>query len=391
MHEVIERLESLAESFEEQAEEADRLGQLPGTTVKQLRKAGAIRLLQPREFGGYEAHPADFFKAVFEVGSHSASAGWVCGVVGIHPWQLSQIDHRAQTEIWGEDPDTWVASPYAPMGRARKADGGYRLTGRWSFSSGTDACDWVILGGMLADDDGEALVPPQMRHFILPRADYEIIADSWEVMGLKGSGSKDIQVTGAFVPDYRVLDPEPFQDGSMARASGRDGNPLYLLPFSTMFPGAIVASTLGIAEGALAAFVRYTRDRVSVRGDKMANDPFQLAALSTAAADIRASQLHVVDDVSRLYDQVAAGGTLTMEQRVEVRRNQVRATARAVDAVDALFNHAGGTSIRLSNPLQRFWRDLHAARNHLCNVAEPLYLAAGQCAFGLPVPPGTMA
>lgn len=92
MHEVIERLERLAEPFEEQADEADRLGRLPETTVKQLRETGVIRLLQPREFAGYEAHPADFFKAVFEVGSHSASAGWVCGVVGIHPWQLSATD-----------------------------------------------------------------------------------------------------------------------------------------------------------------------------------------------------------------------------------------------------------------------------------------------------------
>lgn len=387
MHEVLERVEKLADSFGQHAEEADRLGQLPEATARQIREAGVIRLLQPREFSGCEAHPADFFKAVFKVGSHSASAGWICGVVGIHPWQLSQIDYRAQREIWGEDHDTWVASPYAPFGRARRTDGGYLLTGRWPFSSGTDLCDWVILGGMLADDTGEALSPPRTRHFLLPRGDYEILADSWEVMGLKGSGSKDVEVRGAFVPDYRVIDPDSFENGEAARAAGRD-SPVYSMPFGIMFPGAIVAATLAIAEGALAAFVNYTRDRVTVSGAKVSQDPYQLAALGTAAADIQASQLHVLDDISRMYDTVAAGGKVTLEQRIENRRNQVRASARAVDAVDTLFAHAGGGSIRLSHPLQRFWRDLHAARNHICNVAEPMYQAYGLSTFGLPVPPG---
>jgi 3-hydroxy-9,10-secoandrosta-1,3,5(10)-triene-9,17-dione monooxygenase len=322
-----------------------------------------------------------------QVCTHSGSAGWVAGVVGVHPWQLGQIDKTAQTEIWGKDPDTWVASPYAPFGRARRVDGGYIFHGRWPFSTGTDYAKWVILGGMLTDSDGNVESPPQVRHFLLPKGDYEVVPDSWEVMGLKGSGSKDVLIREAFVPDYRVVDVARFADGTAAREVGRD-NPLYSLPFGVMFPGAILAATLGIAEGALAAFIEYTRDRISIAGQRVANDPFQLASFSAAAADIQASRVHFLTDMNRMYDVVAAGGTLPLEQRIEARRNQVAAAGRAVRAVDTLFAHAGGGSIRLGNPLQRFWRDLHAAMNHLCNVAEPVHLAYGSSTFGLPLPPG---
>nr|ART39079.1 H504 [uncultured bacterium] len=124
MHEVTERIKDLAEYFEEHAPESDQLGRLSDGEAQKLREAGVIRLLQPREFGGHEAHPADFFDAVIEVGTHSGPAGRIAGVVGVHPFEFGQLDRKVQEEIWGEDPDTWVASPYAPIGRARPVEGG---------------------------------------------------------------------------------------------------------------------------------------------------------------------------------------------------------------------------------------------------------------------------
>lgn len=387
MSQVHERIARYADQLAGQDDRADQIGQLTDETVRLMRESGVIRLLQPQEFGGYECHPNEFFEAVMQVCVRSASAGWVAGVVGVHPWQLGQIDKQAQTEIWGSDPDTWVASPYAPFGRAKPVEGGFIYNGRWPFSTGTDHAQWVILGGMLTDAEGNVSSPPQIRHLLLPKGDYEIVADSWEVMGLKGSGSKDVVVRDAFVPHYRVVDPAQFVDGTAARSVGRD-NPLYALPFGVMFPAAIVSATLGIAEGALAAFIDYTRNRMTIYGERVASDPFQLTAFSLAAADLEASRVHFLDDMSRMYDVVAAGETLTIEQRIASRRNHVAASARAVQAVDRLFAHAGGGSIRLDNPLQRFWRDLHAAMNHLCNVAEPVHLAYGASTFGQPLPPG---
>jgi len=381
MHEVYERIEQSAEVLRGQAAEAEELGKLPDVSAKVLRDSGVIRLLQPREYGGYEAHPVDFFETVFKVGSMCGSSAWVSGVVGIHPWQLGQWDKRVQEEIWGQDPDTWTASPYAPIGRARKVEGGYRFSGRWPFSSGTDHCDWIILGGLVVDDAGD-VIDREPYNFILPRSDYTIHQDSWDVIGLRGSGSKDVSIDDKFVPDYRVAKNSDFQNGVMAERAGRD-DPLYQLPFGTIFPGAINAATLAIAQGALGAFVDFTRQRVTVRGTRAAGDSSQLSVLGEAAADIRASTVAFLDDWKRLYDIVAAGQKLTVGQRLEVRANSVRAVRRSVDAVDRLFMNAGGGSLQRTHPLQRFWRDLHAGMNHISSYADPMYVAWGRNTFGL--------
>ena len=108
-----------------------------------------MRMLQPVEHGGYAAHPVDFAEAVMEVAKGCGSSGWVCGVGGVHPWEMALMDARLQKEVWGEDQDTWIASPYMPSGVATPVEGGWRLTGRWQFSSGTDHCDWIFLGAFM--------------------------------------------------------------------------------------------------------------------------------------------------------------------------------------------------------------------------------------------------
>jgi alkylation response protein AidB-like acyl-CoA dehydrogenase len=381
MSDLTDRIEELADFLAEQAEEADALGQLPDRTHKALREAGVVKALQPRDFGGAEAHPREFFEAVLAIGCRSASAGWVSSVVGVHSFEIAQGTRQVQEEIWGEDPDTWVASPYAPIGRARRTDGGWIFSGRWPFSSGTDLCDWVVLGGMLTDEDG-AVRPDGLRHFILPRSDYTILSDSWNVVGLKGTGSKDVVIDGAFVPDHRLIDPSDLSSGAAAAQAGRADVALYRMPFHTMFSGAITAGTLAAAEGTLAAWLAYTSTRVSARGITAATDPRQLNALGEAASDLQASRLQFLTDVERMYDVAASNRPISMELRAEVRRNQVRISRRAGEAVDLLVGHAGGSAMRLDNPIQRFWRDLHVALGHGANVAEQIYQATGAVAFG---------
>lgn len=383
MHHVREEVEKIADFIASQGPASDDLGRLTDEAAKALKATGVIRMLQPEEFGGYEAHPAEFFESVLAIGSRYASAGWVTAVVGIHPWELALADHRVQEEVWGSDPDTWVASPYAPMGKARRADGGWLLSGRWSFSSGTDHCDWVMIGGLILDDDGK---PVGQRHFMLPRPDYQIVAESWEVMGLKGTGSRDLIVADAFVPDHRIIDPATVWEG--AKKLGRASNPLYRLALAILFSGTITAGTLAACQGALAASVAYMRDRVNARGARVAQDPHHLAILGEAASDIEASTLQFLTDINRAYDEVASGRELSVDVRIAARRNHVRSVRRAVDAVDKLFVHAGGGALRLDQPFQRFWRDAHAGMNHINNAAEPVYEAWSKHTFGLPIPEG---
>jgi alkylation response protein AidB-like acyl-CoA dehydrogenase len=228
-----------------------------------------------------------------------------------------------------------------------------------------------------------------VRHFILPRSDYEIIEDSWQVVGLRGTGSKDVVIKDAFVPVHRVIDPVDLETGAAAEQAGRADVPLYRMPFHTMFSGTIAAATLALAEGALGAFVAYSQSRVSRAGHQVSQDPHQLAALGGAAADIQASRIQFLSDIERLWDLAQRNEPIDVAVRAEIRRNQVRAVRRSVDAVDRLVAHAGGHAMRLDNPIQRFWRDAHTGLAHASNVADPVYTTYGLNLYGHELPPGT--
>src|SRR5262245_33119368 len=247
---VIDRVMEMAGQFKAQAEEAEKIGKLTDDTVKNMKSAGHIRLLQPKGHGGLEVHPREFAETVMATAALDPSAGWINGVVGVHPYQLAYADPKVAAEIWGDDIDTWVASPYAPQGVAKPVDGGYIFNGRWQFSSGTDHCDWIFLGALLGDADGKPVMPPQMLHMILPRKDYEIVEDSWNVVGLRGTGSKDVIVKDAFVPSYRTMDATKVMDGTAQREAGMTDT-LYLMPWSTMFRLGMPSAGVRITEEAL--------------------------------------------------------------------------------------------------------------------------------------------
>ncbi|NEW42653.1 hydroxylase [Nocardia cyriacigeorgica] len=385
MNKVLDNITAIADQLREQSPEAERLGRLPDETAKMLKSAGPIKLLQPKKYGGFEAHPRDFAETVMAAASLDPATGWICGIVGVHPWQLAFADPKVQEEVWGTDNDTWMASPYAPTGIARPVDGGYIFNGRWQFSSGTDHCDWIFLGAMLGDTDGNIATPPTMLHMILPRSDYEIVEDSWNVVGLKGTGSKDIIVKDAFVPSYRVMNGDHVIDGTAQKEYGVTET-LYKMPWSNMFPLGITSAVIGIAEGALAAHLDYQRDRVGAQGTAIKDDPYVLFAISEAAADINAARQELLANVDKMWDLVDAGKEVSFADRAAGRRTQVRAAWRAVMAVDQIFARSGGNALRMDKPLQRFWRDAHAGLNHAIHVPSTVFHAAALGSLGVEPP-----
>ncbi len=379
---VIDRVAELADQLREQAEEAEKIGKLTDNTVKSMKEIGSIRLLQSRKHGGLEVHPREFAETVMATAALDPSAGWINGVVGVHPYQLAYADPRVGDEIWADDVDTWVASPYAPQGVAKPVDGGYLFNGRWQFSSGTDHCDWIILGAMIGDAEGKPLMPPQMLHMILPRKDYQIVEDSWDVVGLRGTGSKDVIVSDAFVPSYRTMDALQVMDGTAQREAGMT-EPLYLMPWSTMFPLGISSATIGIAEGALAAALDYQRSRVNSSGVAIKDDPYVMFAIGEAAADINAARQELLANADRIYDMVDAGKDVSFEDRAAGRRTQIRAVWRAVSAVDELFARCGGNATRMDKPLQRYWRDVHVGQVHAIHAPGTVYHASALSSLGV--------
>jgi 3-hydroxy-9,10-secoandrosta-1,3,5(10)-triene-9,17-dione monooxygenase len=384
MHVVQNNITKILDQIAVEAEPSDAQGKITDESVRLLRESGVVRMLQPKDYGGYEAHPREFCETIMELTSKAPSIGWVAGVVGVHPFEFGQADPRLQEDIWGGNSDVWTASPYALLGQARRVDGGFVLSGRWPFSSGTDHCSWVILGGRAEGDiPGEFTEP---YHLALPRSDYEILEDSWDVMGLRGTGSKDVVVREAFVPEYRAIEFSRLNALEYANTN-RPNSPLYQMPWTLMFPTTIVAATLGIAEGVIHRFAEYCEARVNRGGIKALDNPFQMAALGAASADLQASRLHVLSDLTALYDHLLNGGEITRDMQYEARRNQVRATRRAAQAAQMVFQHVGGGAARVSNPVQRFWRDLGVAMCHVANVDDNVYAAYAAHTLGKPVPP----
>ena len=197
----------------------ERRRRLSDETIAQLREIGIPRVMQPKRWGGYEMEPGVFAEIQMALGEGDLSAAWIAGVYAGHGYHVALFDERAQREVWNENEEALIASPYAPNGRAVPVAGGFKFSGRWQFSSGCLHSNWILLGGVSSEDQSDA------RVFLLPRKDYEII-DTWRVMGLEATGSHDILVEDVFVPEYRT---HKFRDGFLGRNPGAEVNhgPLY--------------------------------------------------------------------------------------------------------------------------------------------------------------------
>ncbi|MCZ4076617.1 hydroxylase [Rhodococcus sp. H36-A4] len=381
MGQVLDNISQFADEIRAEGVEGDKLMRLSDASAKRLRDAGVMRMLAPKEYGGYESHPREFAETAMGIGAMDGAAGWVSGIVGVHPWELAFFDRKAQDEVWGEDNDMWMASPYAPMGVATPTDGGFILNGRWSFSSGTDHCGWIMIGAALGDAEGKRAMPPTMLHVLLPRSDYEIDPDSWDVVGLRGTGSKDLIVKNAFIPDYRTLRADKVMNGTAAKEFGREQT-LYNFPFSCIFPLGITSSLIGIAEGALACHLDAQRDRVTVTGTAIKEDPYVLFAIGEAAAEIAASRAAVLETVDRFWDLTEKKQEVTFEMRAIGRRTQTAAAWRAVRAVDEIFARSGGGALHVKFPMQRFWRDAHAGLSHAVHVPGSIFHSSALTQLG---------
>jgi 3-hydroxy-9,10-secoandrosta-1,3,5(10)-triene-9,17-dione monooxygenase len=387
VHQTVAAIHDSREILREEHAPSDELGRLTDRAADVLRGSGGIRLLQAASHGGFEADPRVFCEWVRTVARYNPSAGWIAGVVGVHPWEVALADPKLQDEIYGTNPDTWVASPYAPQGRAVTTENGLRFSGGWSYSTGTDHCDWVVLGGIITDENGNIDGFPDVRHFFLPRGDYQIVEDSWNVMGLSGTGSKDIIIDGSIVPEYRTVGH--FQLGDGAYGHHRADSVLYQLPFGCVFSAATASATFGIARGCIDAYHDYVRTRVSALGVVGTTDPFQQAALAEAEADLEAGIVHLDVMLGHWMDEAASGHRFTTSDRLLFRRNQARAVQRVLQSVDKLLWSAGSAAIWTTRPIERFWRDLHTGGTHLCDAVDTVYTSWANDHFQTGTPPNT--
>ena len=382
---VLDGVRDLLPGIRERADEAERLRVVPEASIKELEEVGFFRLLQPKRFDGFESDPIEFYTAVRDIAGACGSTGWVSSVVGVHPWQVALFSDEAQQAVWGNDTTTRLSSSYAPTGKAKLTDGGYILSGKWSFSSGCDHCAWVLLGGLVFNEEGQVV---DFKTFLVPRENYTI-NDVWHMVGLSGTGSNDIVVEDVFVPNAFTLS---MGDTGRCFGPGQEQNPsdLYKLPFHSIFTGTITTPIIGMAMGAYAEHVdmQQKRVRAAYLGEKASLDPFAAVRIARASSDIDAAWALLVNNIRDEQAHVAKGEKIPLGLRLRVRRDQVLGTQRAIDAIDSLFEASGGRALAQGTYLQRAWRDAHAGRVHAANDPERALQMYGAHEFGHKVDPG---
>lgn len=386
MHDqVLDGIHELLPTLRARAQEAEDNRRVPDDSIKEIRKTGFFRMLQPSRYGGMESGLVPFYSAVKLIASACGSTGWISSVLGAHTWHLANFPEQAQDDFWAKNPDALLSSAYPPMGRATAVKGGYLLSGTWGFSSGSAYSAGAILGALILGEDGKPIDNVAMA---VPADEY-IIEDVWHTVGLRGTGSNNIIVDNVFVPEHRVLSSA---DSFRCVCPGQSVNskPLYRVPLYSLMSSTIAAPLIGMATGAYDAHVAHQKERVrTYGGTKAKDDPFTKVRVAQAASEIDAAWLQLTANISEI-EAAAESGTVAMSLRAKVRRDQVRASERAIYAIDRLFENSGASAIATGTPIQRFWRDAHSARVHVANDPETALAMYGDQEFGVSIDGGML-
>ncbi len=366
LNDLVERAEAMVPALKKRATQAEANNRLPQETIDEFRDAGFFRVFVPKRYGGYELdYGPTQVEICNQIGRGCGSSAWVWSVVACHPWILGMMPQATQDAVWGTGPDTLVTTAVSPStGRIKRVEGGYQLNGRWQFSSGCDFAEWILFSGPL---DGEKARAPWC---LVNKKDFEIDHESWHPMGLAGTGSKDVDVKNAFVPDEWA--------SAMGARPGAHLHESYIyrIPFVPFFFYNTSAPALGVARGAVEEFVTQVNARPgrATVGRQM--------RLAESSADVDAALALMRADMAEVVSTGRAEREMTPEQLARWERNLGYGTKLCVQAVDRLLTVVGAHGIDANNPIHRAGRDIHAISTHACNW-DARGLAYARWAFGL--------
>jgi alkylation response protein AidB-like acyl-CoA dehydrogenase len=357
---LLERAARIRPILERNADATDALRRLADENVQALRDAGLCRLMVPARLGGYQTSIRTYLEVMAEVGRGCGSTSWVASLINVCAWLAALFPEQAQADIWGPDPDAWIAGSLAPNGSAVPVEGGWRVTGRWPWASGSMHAQWAACGIHMKNERGE------MANFglsLMPMTELTI-EDTWFMAGMKGTGSNTIVATDAFVPSHRFL---PYPDAFAGRyRTEHTDEAVYraaLVPVTVLI---LAPSQLGVARAALEHTMAKSRTRGITHttfATQAESAGFQML-VADAAMKIDTAALHIgraADDL----DRVAGDGRLMdLTQRARVRIDTALAAKYCRDAVELLVQAHGTSSLADSNRMQRLWRDVHTASHH---------------------------
>jgi 3-hydroxy-9,10-secoandrosta-1,3,5(10)-triene-9,17-dione monooxygenase len=379
---LLKDIDRILPFIEARAGENEKQGRVGDAIVEALTGAGMFRSLTPHQYGGLEIDPAAFNEATYRIASRCASSGWVAGLVAVHNWQIAHFSKKAQDEYFSTGPDTRASSSYAPTGNARSVGGGFELSGRWDFSSGVDHAEWAILGAVIRDIEA-----PEFRSFLVNKHDLTILEGSWNVTGLRGTGSKSVSLDNVFVPDHmthRIVDVFERNEPGMSV----NDRPLYRLPWLSIFWYAIGACAIGAAQGGIDAFIAINRKRIAPSSQKpAAMNPFLHVRTAEAQGAVDLHHARMIQNWDTMFEVVTTGQEVPQLMSRRSRFESANAVTDCYRALGGVYQVAGGGVINETNPIQRFYRDLMAMVNHPTANMEGMATLYSQSMFGVPATP----
>ncbi|MEC9346414.1 MAG: acyl-CoA dehydrogenase family protein [Pseudomonadota bacterium] len=374
LHENIDRI---LPAISARAAETEAARRLPADLAASMAEAGLFRMMVPQAVGGLECSAAESLRVMERVAKADAAAGWCVMISATSAFKSGFVPEEVARQVYGQ-PGGIFGGVFAPMGRAVPEGDGYRLTGRWSWCSGSANCTWFSGGAVIMDDGKPRLLPngaPDSRMMIFPMDSAELI-DTWMAAGLAGTGSGDVAVKDIFVPATHAV--SLMHDGAVAQG------PLYRFPTFGLLALGIAAVALGNAAAAIDDLVDLAGAKKPAGGRRtLAERGMAQAELAQASAKLRSARAFAFEAVDRAWVRAEAGGELDTEMRADLRLAATHATRTAADVTRAMYDLGGGNSLFLTSPLQRRFRDAHAMTQHMM-VAPSTWELTGRVAMGLP-------
>jgi indole-3-acetate monooxygenase len=372
----VEQARRIAAFARDRAAEGERERRLAADLVEALIEAGFFRLCVPASVGGGEAAVAVTVEVCEELARGDAAAGWCIAVMSTAGMLAAYIPEAAAREVYGDERSV-VGGVFAPKGRAVADGDTYRVTGRWPFSSGVDHCTWVM-GGCIVEEDGAPRMlesgRPDVELALFPKEDVEVI-DTWNVSGLRGTGSHDIAVDDFAVPRERaasVITRKPVAAG-----------PLYAFPPFGLLALTIAGTALGIGRAAIEDLVDLAGGKTPTGSARpLADRPVTQARIAQAEAGLLAARAFLYEAIATAWDTAERADEVSIEQRAALRLAATHATVASAAAVDTAYDLGGGTSIYETSPLQKRFRDVHAATQHML-VGPSTWELTGRLMLGL--------
>jgi len=350
---LVERAREIACKARALSGEVDARGTVSAEVIRDLYDADLMRMVQPRQFGGLGRKWVEFVEIIYTLAQGCASTGWVYCVLAGHSGAMSDFPQQALEDVWGSNPENLVSSAYAPTGRLTAVDGGYRLSGRFPFSSGSDYAQWAVVGAMAMSQDGV----PMPLICLAPRTDLGV-EDDWDVVGLKATASKSLTADDIFVPAHRVVPTPPIIEGSVG-------------------PYTLQTTIVGAARGGVDQFIAEIRVKPGkFGGPPPAKSQMYQLAVGEALGEVNAAWRLLRDAVDRLETWNASGRPVPPELTIDNRANQALVTRLAVSAIDRVYSLAGGTAVYNSS-LSRMQRDVRAGAQHMATNSNAAACHAG--------------